>query len=192
MFPKSASVGKCYILSLPLLFLIQPCPSAHLLTRLLIPGTALLSSLISLIPFPLILLRFSLISPLNLSISSPCYALGLILPTASLSSTLMVLTETPQSLGSQLAPIRPMSILWYTLPFVTNMSALLTTHMVVTSRLSSYLATLSFISMDLLLIPFYYSLVFQLYLAGYCSLSSYYSLHVLACLSRLAIVPSLA
>jgi hypothetical protein len=73
-----------------------------------------------------------------------------------------------------------------------NMSALLTTLMVVTNKLSSYLLILSFVSMDLLLIPSYCSLVFQLHLAPYCSLTSYCSLVFQLASYGLPIVPSLA
>jgi len=64
-----------------------------------------------------------------------------------------------------------MSILWYTLLSVMNVSALLTTLMVVTNELSSYLLILSPLSLwisyrSLLVVSF----AFQLYLAPYCSL----------------------
>jgi hypothetical protein len=53
----------CYVLILPLLFLILPHLLTHPLTRLLIPGTASLLSLSSLIPFRLTLLISSLMLP---------------------------------------------------------------------------------------------------------------------------------
>jgi hypothetical protein len=71
-------------------------------------------------------------------------------------------------------------------------SALLTTLMVVTNELSSYLLILSFVPMDLLLILSYCSLVFQLHAAPYCSLTSYCSLVFQLTSYGLAIVPSLA
>jgi hypothetical protein len=118
----------------------------------LIPGTALPSFLTSLIPFLLTPLIFSLAFPLNPLISHPCYALGHISLTTLLSSIPIALTETPQSFGSWPGPIRLTPIPWSTLPFATNVSVLLTTPMVVTNELSSYLLILSFISMDLLLV----------------------------------------
>jgi hypothetical protein len=117
--------------------------------------TALLSSLSSLIPFLLILLISLLAFPQNPSVLFPCYALGHIPLTASLSSTPIVLTGILQSFSSWPDPTRLMSIPWSTLPSATNVSALLTTLIVVINELSSYLLILSFISMDLLLIPFF-------------------------------------
>jgi hypothetical protein len=96
----------CYIPTLPLLFLIRPYLLTHLSMRLLISGTVLLLSLTSAIPFSLTLLIFFLALLLNLLISALCYALGLIPLIISLSSALIVLTETPQSFGSQLSLIR--------------------------------------------------------------------------------------
>ena len=133
---------RCYVLTLPLLFLIPHHPFTPLPTKPLIPGTALQSSLTSPIPFLLTLLISSLALPLSPSTSNPCYALGPIPPTVSLSSALIILMETPQSLGSWLALIKPMFTPWSTLPSATNMFALLTTLMVVTNKLSSYLLNL--------------------------------------------------
>jgi hypothetical protein len=86
-----------------------------------------------------------------------------------------------------------MSILWYTLLSVMNVSALLTTLMVVTNELSSYLLILSPLSLwisyrSLLVVSF----AFQLYLAPYCSLGSYCSLAFQLASYGLAIVPVLA
>jgi hypothetical protein len=149
------SPDRCYILNLPLLFLIHPHPFTHLPTKPPIPRTALLSSLTSLILFLLIPLIFSLALPLNPFASLPYYVLGHIPLTASLSSAPTILMETPQSFGSWPGPTRPTFVPWNILPSFTNVSALLTTLMVVTNELSSYLPILSFISMDLLLIPSY-------------------------------------
>jgi len=137
---------SCYVLILPLLFLTPPCLFTHLPIRLLIPGTALLSSWTSPIPFPLTPLISSLTLPLNLFLLLPCYALGHIPLTASLSSTPIVLMETPQSYGSQPGPTRLTSMPWSILPSAMNTSALLTTLIVVTNELSSYLLTLSYLS----------------------------------------------
>jgi hypothetical protein len=90
---------QCYVLILPILFLIPLHLITHPHTRLLIPGTALLSSLTSLMLFLLTLLTFSPALPLNLLPFAPLCALGCILPIVSLSSTLNVLTEIPQSFG---------------------------------------------------------------------------------------------
>jgi hypothetical protein len=136
----------CYILSLPLLFLIPPHLLTHPHIRLLIPGTVLLLSPSSLISFPHNLLTFSLVLLPSQLILAPCYIPGLIPITASLSSTPIILTETLQSSGSQPGPIRLMPIPWSTLPFATNTSALLITLMVVTDWLSSYLLILSSLS----------------------------------------------
>jgi hypothetical protein len=83
------------------------------------------------------------LAPEPFSLSRPCYAIGHISLTASLSSAPTVLIETLQSFGSQPGPIRLMSIPWSILPSAMNASALLTTLMVVTNKLSSYLLTLS-------------------------------------------------
>ena len=155
MVKKKHMFWYCHVLILPLLFLIPPHLLTHPLMRLPIPGTASLLSLSSLILSLLTLLISSLVLLLNQLISAPYYVLCLILLTTSLSSTLIVLTETPQSFGSQPRLIRLTRIPWSILPFVTNMSALLTTLIVVTNELSSYLLILSLISMDLLLIPSY-------------------------------------
>ena len=111
--------------------------------RLPISRTASPSSLTSLILFLLTPLISSLILPLSQLILAPCYISGLIPLTASPSSTPIALMGILQSLGSQPAPIRLMSIPWSTLPFAMNASALLTTLMVVTNWLSSYLLILS-------------------------------------------------
>jgi len=124
----------------------------------LIPGTVLPLSLTSPIPFPPTLLISFLALPLNLSIFHPCYALGHIPLTASLSSALTILMGTPQSSSSWPGPTRLTSIPWNIPPSATNASAPLTTLMVVTNELSSYLLILSFIFMDLLLAPSYCSL----------------------------------
>jgi hypothetical protein len=113
--------------------------------RLLIPGTASLSSLTSPTPFPLTLLTFSLALPQNPLVLLPCYALGHIPLTASLSSALIVLMETLQSFGLHLGPTRLTSIPWNTPPFAMSVSVLLTTLMVVTNELSSYLLSLSYL-----------------------------------------------
>jgi hypothetical protein len=91
----------CYVLTLPLLFLTPPHLLTHLCMKPLIPGTVLLLSLTFLTPFPLTLLIFSLALPLHLLILLPCYGLGHIPLTASLSSAPIVLTGTLQSFGSQ-------------------------------------------------------------------------------------------
>jgi hypothetical protein len=91
--------AKCYILTLPLLFLIPPHPLTHLHTRLLITETALLWSLTS----PTSSLLIPLISfptlPLNPLPSALLCAHSRILLTALLSFALNALTETPQSFG---------------------------------------------------------------------------------------------
>jgi hypothetical protein len=125
-------------------------PFIHLSTRLLIPGTALLLSLTSLILFPLTPLTSSPALPQSLLVLLPYYALGHIPLTTSLSSDPIILTGTPQSFGLHLVLIRLTPIPWNTPPFATNMSVLLITLMVATDWLSSYLLILSFISMDLL------------------------------------------
>jgi len=104
-------VCEYYILTLPLLFLIPPHLFIHLPMRLLIPGTALLLSPTSLIPFLLIPLISSLALPLTPLASLPCYVLGLIPLTALLSSTPTVLTGTLQSFSSQPGPTRLVSTL---------------------------------------------------------------------------------
>ena len=99
-------IGHCYVLTLPPLFLTHPHPFIHPSMKLLILGIALLSSPTS----PTLFLLTPLISfsalPLNHSVSSPYYALGHILPTASLTSAPIALMRTPQSSGLWLAPIR--------------------------------------------------------------------------------------
>jgi hypothetical protein len=82
----------------------------------------------------------------KLPLSLPCYALGHIPLTASLSSVPIILMGTSQSFGSHPGPTRLMSILWNILPSVMNTSVLLTTLMVVTNELSSYLLILSYLS----------------------------------------------
>jgi hypothetical protein len=99
------------------------------------PDTILLTPLISF-----------LMLPLKPSLSLHCYALGHTPLTSLVSSTPIVLMETPQSFGLQLGPIRLTSIPLNTLPSVTSISALLTTLMVVTNELSSYLLILSHLS----------------------------------------------
>jgi len=100
----------CYILTLPLLFLIPPRLLTHLHTRPPISGTALLLSLTFLILFLRTCLIFSLTLLLNPSSSNLCYVLGPILPIALLSSAHCVLIEIPQSSGSQPGSIRLISI----------------------------------------------------------------------------------
>jgi hypothetical protein len=142
-------IACCYDLILPLLFLTPLHLFIHLPTKLLIPGTALLLSLTSLILFPLTPLTSSPALPQNQLVLVPYYALGHIPLTASLSSAPIVLMETLQSFRSRLVPIRLMLIPWSILPFAMNMSALLITLMEATDGLGgSYL--ISFISMDLL------------------------------------------
>jgi hypothetical protein len=121
----------CYILNLPLLFPILPHLLTHLHTRLLIHRTALLLSLTSLIPFLLIPLTSSLALPLSQLILAPYYILGLIPLIISSSSAPIKLTGILQSFSSQPNPIRLMPAPWSTLPFATNVSALLTTLMAV-------------------------------------------------------------
>ena len=99
------------------------------------PDTILLTPLIS-----------SLMLPLKPSLLLHCYALGHTSLTTLVSSTPIVLMETPWSFGLQLGPIRLTSIPLNTLPSVTSISALLTTLMVVTNKLSSYLLILSHLS----------------------------------------------
>jgi len=135
---------ECYILTLPLLFLTPPHPFIHLPIKPPTPGTVLPLSPTSLTPFPLTPLISSLIFPLNLSILLHCYTLGHIPLTASLSSALIILMGTPQSFGLWPGPTRLTSIHWNTLPSVMSVSALLTTLMVVTYKLSSYLLILSY------------------------------------------------
>jgi hypothetical protein len=176
-------VAHCYILALPLLFLTLLRPSIYPLTKLLVLRIALPLPPTSPIPSPLTLLISFLTSPLNHLVSSPCYALGHILPTASLTSTPIILMGTPQSSSLWLIPTRLMLIPWSILPFVMNTSTLLTTLMVVTNELSSHLLILLFISMDLLLFPvLLFPCLSQLPLAHYCSWPSYCSLYILACL----------
>jgi hypothetical protein len=122
----------CYVLTLPLLFLIPLRLLTHLPTKSLILGTVLQSSPSSLILFQLILLISSPILPPSQLSCTPCYILGHIPLTASLSSTLIALTETLQGSSSQPGLIRLICIPWST-PFVMNTSALPTTLMVVTN-----------------------------------------------------------
>ena len=101
---------SCYVLNLPLLFLTLLRLLIHLLTRLLIPGTALLSSPTFPILFPLILLisfPVQLLNPLPLL---PCYAVGLIALTALPSSIPYVQMEIPWSSGLQPGSMRLMFI----------------------------------------------------------------------------------
>jgi hypothetical protein len=130
---------QCYILILPPLFLIPPHLLTHLPMKSLIVGTVLPLSPNSLILFPLIPLISSPVWPLSQLTLAPCYIPGPIPLIALLSSTLIVLTETLQSFGSWPRLIRLIGILWNTLAFAMNTSALLTTLMVVTDWLSSYL-----------------------------------------------------
>jgi hypothetical protein len=119
-------------------------PFIHLSTRLLIPGTALLLSLTSLILFPLTSLTSSPALPQNLLVLVPYYAHGHIPLTTSLSSAPIVLMETPQSSSSCLVLIRLTLIPWSIPPSAINMSALLITLMVATDWLEgSYLIILS-------------------------------------------------
>jgi len=136
----------CYILILPLLFLTLIHSFTHLPMKLLILRTALPLSLTFLIPFPLTPLISSLMLPLKPSLSLHCYALGHTPLTTLVSSTPIVLMKTLWSFGLQLGPIRLMFIPLNTLPSVTSISALLTTLMVVTNELSSYLLILSHLS----------------------------------------------
>jgi hypothetical protein len=164
---------KCYILILPLLFLILLHLFIHLPTKHLIPGTVLLLSLTSLTLFPLISLTSSPALPQNPLVLLPYYALGHIPLTTSLSSTPIILMGTPQCLGSCLVLIRLMSIPWSTPPFATSVSVPLIALTVVTNELSSYLLIFSLLSLwisyrSLLIAPF----MFQLLLARYCSLAS--------------------
>jgi hypothetical protein len=140
--PQSESI-MCYVLTLPLHFPILPCLPTHPHTRLLIPRTALLLSLSSLILFLLTPLISSSVLLLSQLILAPYYVLGLIPLTASPSSTPIALTGILQSFSSQPDPTRLMPIHWSIQPFVMNMFALLTTLMVVTDWLSSYLLILS-------------------------------------------------
>ena len=143
--------SPCYVLTLPLLFLIPPCLLTHLPMKHLILGTALLLSLTSLIPFLLTPLTSSLALPQNLLTLVPYYALGHIPLTTSVSSAPIILMGIPQSSSLRLILIRLMPIPWNIPPFATSMSALLITLMVVTDWLSSYLVILSpLIFMDLL------------------------------------------
>jgi hypothetical protein len=114
-------------------------------TRSLIPGTALLSSLTSLIPFPLIPLISSPTLPQNLLTLLLYYALSHIPLTASLSSIPTELIGTLQSFSLHLVLMRLTSIPWNTLPSATNISALLITLIVATNGLSSYLLTVSYL-----------------------------------------------
>jgi hypothetical protein len=101
---------KCYVLNLPLLFLIPLRPLTHLHTRLLILGTALLSSLTSLMLSLLTPLIFSPAFPPNPLPFAPLCALGRILLIALLSSTPDVLTVTLPNYGLPLVAISPMLI----------------------------------------------------------------------------------
>jgi len=85
----------CYVLTLPLLFLIPLHLFTHPHMKLPIPGTALLSSLNSPILFLPTLLISSLALLPKLPLSLPCYALGYIPLTASLSSIPIILMGTP-------------------------------------------------------------------------------------------------
>ena len=93
------ALGVCYVLTLPLLFLILPCLLTCLPTILLIPGTALLWSLTSLMSSPPIPLIFSPVLPLKPLPCAPLCAPSPILLIASLSSAPNVLTETIQNSG---------------------------------------------------------------------------------------------
>jgi hypothetical protein len=154
--------GWCYDLILPLLFLIPLPLLIRLHTRSPIPGTALLSSLTSPIPFPLIPLISFLALPQNLLTLLLYYALGHIPLTASLSSIPTELTGTPQSFGLHLVLMRLISIPWNTPPSAINVSALLITLIVATNGLSSYLLILSPLSPwisygSLLIVPMCFS-----------------------------------
>jgi hypothetical protein len=100
----------CYVLNLPLLFLILPHPFTHLPMRLPIPETALLWSLTSLTLSLLIPLISFPALPLNPLLFAPLCAPGYTLPIASLSSAPDVLTEIPLSSGSLLEAISLMLI----------------------------------------------------------------------------------
>jgi hypothetical protein len=129
----------CYILTLPLLFPYPPLPLLlHLQTSLrpLILGTALLSSPSLKLSLPTPLISF-LVLPPNLSLLLHSYVLGLILHITLPSSTPFVLTVPTQSFALHLALIRLTLIVLSTLPFVESLSALLTTLMVVITKLSS-------------------------------------------------------
>jgi hypothetical protein len=92
----------CYVLTLPLLFLILPHPFTPLVTRLLIPGTALPWSQTSLTSSQLILWISSHVLPLNQLPFAPLCAVGPILLIALPTSAPDALMETPQSFGSPL------------------------------------------------------------------------------------------
>jgi hypothetical protein len=177
---------KCYVLILPLLFLMPPHLLIHLHTRHLILGTALLSSLTSLIPFPLTPLTSSLTLPQNLLTLLSYYTLGHIPLTASLSSVPIILTGTLQSFGLRLVLMRLTPIRWNTLPFATNMSALLITLMVATDWLGSYLASYLLYLLGSPIGPFLLSPCVSAIFSSYCSLVFQLASY------GLTIVPSLA
>jgi hypothetical protein len=92
-------MGMCYVLTLPLLFLILPRLFTPLVTRLLIPGTALLWSLTSLTSSqPILLISFHAL-PLNQLPFTPLCAVGPILLITLPTSAPGALMETPQSSG---------------------------------------------------------------------------------------------
>jgi hypothetical protein len=118
---ERASRGDaCYVLTLPLLFLIPHHPFTLLPTRLLIPGTALLWSLASLTLFLLIPLISSLTLPPNPLPFAPLCVAGHILLTALPTFTPDALMETPQSSGLPPEGILLMLILWNTQPSVES------------------------------------------------------------------------
>jgi hypothetical protein len=132
--------------------------------RLSTCGTVSPSSLTFLIPsWPTLLISYPTLL-LNLSVFNPFFTLGHILPIASLTSTPIVWMVTLLDSGLQLSLIRLTSIALNTQPSATSVSAPLTTLMVVTNELSSYLLILSYPCLPL----FFPSIVSSLIVPSLC------------------------